>query len=400
MIEVKGQYNTALCFTNNLEDDAAKQIKAVCDRPEFEDSKIRIMPDVHVGMGCTIGTTMTISDKIVPTMVGVDIGCGMETARLADKEIDYQTLDNLIYREIPAGFAIREDYHALNDKIDLQELRCKAKVRIERGKRSIGTLGGGNHFIEVGKSATKKLYLTVHSGSRNLGKEVAEYYQDLAYKTHLGNNPQQLTEIIAQLKAAGKSKEINETIRAMKNREGYDLPKDLCYLSETLFADYLHDMKIVQYFAQLNRQAMIDIIVHGLKLEVESRFTTIHNYIDTKTMILRKGAVSALAGEILLLPINMKEGSLICLGKGNEEWNYSCPHGAGRLMSRREALRNITMAEYEQSMVGIYSSSINRKTLDEAPMAYKNSAEIIANIEPTATIIDKIVPTYNFKAAD
>lgn len=400
MIEVKGKYNKAVCFTEKLAEDAEKQIRELCDRPEFRESVIRIMPDVHIGMGCTIGTTMTIKDKIVPAMVGVDIGCGMETVKLADKEIDYPALDALIYREIPCGFAVRQDQHILNNKINLEDLRCKDKVRIERAKRSIGTLGGGNHFIEVGKTETGELYLTIHSGSRNLGKEVAEYYQDLAYKTLQGSNPQQLSELIAQLKASGRSKEIQSTLSAMKTGTALDLSKNLCYLSGVMFDDYLHDMKIVQYFAELNRQAMVDIIVCGLKLNEVSRFTTIHNYIDTELMILRKGAVSAKTGEMLLIPINMKEGSLICLGKGNAEWNYSSPHGAGRLMSRREAFHTISLSEYEESMTGIYTSSINSKTLDEAPMAYKDIDEIIANIEATAMIIDKIVPTYNFKAAE
>jgi len=364
MIQVSGTHNTAICYTDALEAAALKQIKAVCDWEEFGGCTIRIMPDVHAGMGCTIGTTMTIRDKIVPGMVGVDIGCGMETVKLAEKELDYKALDKLIRWEIPSGFEIRSAHHPLNTEIDLTKLHCIREVNLERAKRSIGTLGGGNHFIEVGRSADGDLYLVVHSGSRHLGTQVANFYQDEAYKICRG------------------------------------IPKDLSYVSGMLFDDYMHDMKLTQQFAALNRQAMTEVILKGMSLTETDRFTTIHNYIDTDTMMLRKGAVSAQAGERLLIPINMRDGSLICTGKGNADWNHSAPHGAGRLMSRSTALKTLSMTEYESEMSGIYTSSVNRKTLDEAPMAYKSMDEILRHITPTADIVERIRPTYNFKASN
>jgi RNA-splicing ligase RtcB len=359
------------------------------------------MPDVHAGMGCVIGTTMTITDKIVPGMVGVDIGCGMETVRLAEKEIDYKALDSLIRREIPSGRDIRKNYHPLNDEIELAELRCFSDVHLERAKRSIGTLGGGNHFIEVDRSDNGELYLVIHSGSRHIGKEVATLYQDEAYKTLCGNSKRQIEETIIALKKAGREREIAETIKRLKGavkREVGSIPKDLAYAAGDLFDDYIHDMKIIQCFAALNRQAMSEVILRGLGLTEIDRFTTIHNYIDTESMILRKGSVSAKKGERLLLPINMRDGSFICVGKGNEDWNCSAPHGAGRLMSRQAAFRILSMEEYAAGMNGIFTTSVNRKTLDESPMAYKNIDDILAHIGPTADVIERLHPVYNFKA--
>ena len=367
MIPVKGKHNTAICYTNALESASLEQIKAVCDRPEFACSKIRIMPDVHAGMGCTIGTTMTITDKIVPGMVGVDIGCGMETIQLAEKDIDYGALDALIRREIPSGKDVRESHHPLNNDIDLTRLKIAGEVKLERARRSIGTLGGGNHFIEVGRSQGGDLYLVVHSGSRHLGTEVANYYQDEAY-------------------------------RSRQTRPNY--PKDLAYATGAFFDDYIHDMKITQRFATLNRQAMVQVILAGMGLTEVSRFTTIHNYIDTDTMVLRKGAVSARAGEPLLIPINMRDGSLICVGKGNEDWNQSAPHGAGRLMSRTAAFKQLSMDDFAAEMAGVFTTSVNCHTLDEAPMAYKPMDEIVSHIGPTADIVEKICPEYNFKAGE
>ena len=365
MLKIQGTNNTAIVYTDNLEPTAQEQIQAVCDRPEFADCKIRIMPDVHAGMGCTIGTTMTITDKIVPGMVGVDIGCGMETVKLSDDNIDFAALDQLIRKEIPSGRDVRNSRHPLNIGINLKKLHCINEVNFERAQLSIGTLGGGNHFIEVGQSDKGGLYLIIHSGSRHLGTEVAEYYQKEARKSSSG-----------------------------------DIPKDLTYVSGKLFDDYIHDMKIIQRFAVLNRQAMAEIILKGMMLSEISRFTTIHNYIDTESRILRKGAVSAKSGEHLLIPINMRDGSLICVGKGNDEWNQSAPHGAGRIMSRTAALKNLSMQEYEKSMIGIFTSSVNRRTLDEAPMAYKNMDEIIKHITPTADIVERLKPVYNFKARE
>ena len=402
MLEIKGQYNTAICYTDELEESAERQIKSVCDQIEFVGSKIRIMPDVHAGMGCSIGTTMTIIDKIVPGMVGVDIGCGMETVEIAEREIDFLKLDELIRQEIPYGREVREIHHPLNYEIDLKELRCRGSVKLDRARKSIGTLGGGNHFIEVDRADDGRLFIVVHSGSRHIGNEVAQLYQDQAYKELGGSSKAQLTAVIQQLKEEGRAREINETVKRIKAESAskVTIPKDLAYVKGQLFDDYIHDMKIIQLFAFLNRKAMMDVILKGMGLTRVETFTTIHNYIDTDSMILRKGAVSAKAGEKLLIPINMRDGSLICVGKGNEDWNFSAPHGAGRLMSRTAAKRDLSMEEYRAEMVGIFTTCVVEETLDEAPMAYKSMDEIVRQIGPTAEIIERIKPVYNFKAAE
>ena len=400
MVTIQGLYNTAVCYTPELEDLAAKQIKAVCDQAEFAGCKIRVMPDVHAGKGCTIGTTMTIQDKIVPGMVGVDIGCGMETVELAESEIDFTKLDALIRKEIPYGREVRDTLHALNTEIDLTQLRCADQVNLNRAMRSIGTLGGGNHFIEVDRSEDGRLFLIVHSGSRHLGTEVAEYYQNEGRRALWGGANYQIQEVIAQLKAEGRFKEIQKTISALRTEHELSIPKDLAYVEGKLFEDYIHDMKITQQFAMLNRKAMVDVIMTGMGFTAVEAFTTIHNYIDTDAMILRKGSVSARAGEKLLIPINMRDGSLICVGKGNQDWNCSAPHGAGRLMSRRAAFNVLTMEEFKREMDGIYTTCVLPDTLDESPMAYKNMDEIVDQIGPTAEVVERIRPVYNFKAAD
>ena len=400
MITIQGLYNTAVCYTPALEDLAAKQIKAVCDQAEFAGCKIRVMPDVHAGKGCTIGTTMTIRDKIVPGMVGVDIGCGMETVELAESEIDFAKLDALIRKEIPYGREVRDTLHALNTEIDLTQLRCADQVNLNRAMRSIGTLGGGNHFIEVDRSEDGRLFLIVHSGSRHLGTEVAEYYQNEGRRALWGGANYQIQEVIAQLKAEGRFKEIQKTISALRTEHELSIPKDLAYVEGKLFEDYIHDMKITQQFAMLNRKAMVDVIMTGMGFTAVEAFTTIHNYIDTDAMILRKGSVSARAGEKLLIPINMRDGSLICVGKGNQDWNCSAPHGAGRLMSRRAAFNVLSMEEFKREMEGIYTTCVLPDTLDESPMAYKSMDEIVDQIGPTAEIVERIRPVYNFKAAD
>jgi len=368
MIELTGKYNTAKVFTTTAESSAITQIEHLLNQAFMEGSKIRVMPDAHMGMGCTIGTTMTITDKIVPNLVGVDIGCGMETATLKEKRIELEQLDKAIHHHIPAGFSIRKTPHHFNDEIDLHTLRCAKHVDLKRAVLSIGTLGGGNHFIELGADSSGKLHLVIHSGSRNLGKQVCELYQNMAAES-LG-------------------------------RKGKGADRVLAYLEGTLFDDYLHDMAIVQRYADLNRKAIIRELEKRVKLKVTEQFTTVHNYIDLEKMILRKGAISAKKGERVLIPMNMRDGSLVCIGKGNEDWNYSAPHGAGRIMSRKVAKQNITMTQYEKSMKGIYSTTVNKSTLDEAPSAYKPMEEIIANICATAEIVEKIKPLYNFKAAE
>lgn len=400
MVLVQGAYNTAVCYTPELEEAAQQQIQAVCDRPEFAGCKIRIMPDVHAGKGCTIGTTMTIQDKIVPGMVGVDIGCGMETVALAEREIDFDRLDALIREEIPCGREIRDTPHDLNGEIDLTQLRCARQVNLSRAMRSIGSLGGGNHFIEIDRAEDGRLYLVVHSGSRHLGTEVANFYQEEGRRALWGGAHYQIQEAVRRLKAEGRFQEIQTTILALKKERELKIPKDLAYVEGKLFEDYLHDMKLTQQFAMLNRKAIVEVIMRGMGLTAVELFTTIHNYIDTDAMILRKGSVSAAAGEKLLIPINMRDGSLICVGKGNEAWNCSAPHGAGRLMSRRAALQVLSMEQFQREMQGIYTTCVLPDTLDESPMAYKSMDEIVAQIQPTAEIVERIRPVYNFKAAD
>ncbi len=402
MIEIRGIYNTAKCFTDSMEEFAAAQIRSVCDQPAFAGTKIRIMPDVHAGMGCTIGTTMTLRDKVVPGMVGVDIGCGMETVVLEDKSIDFDALDRLIRTQIPCAENIRQVPHAFNAEVDLRELCCYDHVNADRAEKSIGTLGGGNHFIEVDRDEEGTLYLVIHSGSRHLGTEVAKYYQEEGYKILCGCGWKQIREVMDRLKAEGRYKEIQPTIDRMKAQLGIGttIPRELAYVEGHFFDEYIHDMKITQHFAMLNRKAMAKVILEGMGLKEKERFTTIHNYIDTDAMILRKGAVSAKSGEKLLIPINMRDGSLICIGRGNEDWNCSAPHGAGRLMSRKQASQTLSMEEFERAMDGIYTTCVSKGTLDESPMAYKPMDDIVANIGPTAEIVKVIRPVYNFKAGE
>ena len=400
MIELNGKYNSAKVFTEVIEADAVAQIIAFCSQPMSAGQKIRIMPDVHAGAGCTIGTTMTITDKVIPNLVGVDIGCGMETVRLKEKHIELQKLDKLIYARIPSGFAIREAPHRYAEKIDLSELFCAKHIDILRAEKSIGTLGGGNHFIEADKGADGSIYIVIHSGSRHLGVEVARYYQNEAYRRLNKSSDKEVNELIARLKAEGKQKQIQTELRKLENTKTTDIPKHLAYCEGELFEQYIHDMKIVQQFAMLNRQAMMDEIIKGMHLHTEEQFTTVHNYIDTDEMILRKGAVSAKAGEKLLIPINMRDGSLICTGMGNPDWNCSAPHGAGRLMSRSQAKQSFTVSEFKKQMDGIYTTSVNAQTLDECPMAYKSMSDIVDNIGDTVEINEVIKPVYNFKAGE
>jgi RNA-splicing ligase RtcB len=398
MIELKGAFNTALCFADEIEETAESQILLVCGQKEFSVCKIRVMPDVHAGKGCVVGMSMTLTDKIVPGMVGVDIGCGMETVELAEKEIDFQRLDETIRKSVPAGRNVREDFHPFNNEIELCGLRCAKKVSLDRARRSIGSLGGGNHFIEVGRSDDGRLFLVAHSGSRHLGSEVANLYQKEAARQLAGTTCPQLKELIEKLKSEGRSKEIQSTLSSLKKRNDQKIPEDLAYVSGGLFDDYIHDMRITQRFASLNRLAIIDAILRGLGLTKADGFSTIHNYIDMDSMILRKGAVSAKLGEKLLIPLNMKDGSLICVGKGNNDWNCSAPHGAGRAMSRSKASKTLSLDEYKRQMEGIFTTSVNVGTLDESPAAYKSVEAIVRNISPTAEIVSWIKPVYNFKA--
>ncbi|MCI8664068.1 MAG: RtcB family protein [Hungatella sp.] len=399
---VEGRYNTAKVYTEVVEDVALTQIRTLCDQEYTKGLRIRIMPDVHAGAGCTIGTTMTIRDAVVPNLVGVDIGCGMETIRLKNRHLELGKLDKLIYEKIPSGFQIREKEHGLNEEIDLTELKClkAAKINMDRAVRSLGTLGGGNHFIEVDRDDEGELYLVIHSGSRHLGLEVANFYQEQAWQSLNGHSPADVKGLIEEYKAAGREKEIQKAVEKLKSQVRTEIPRTLAYCQGELLKDYIHDMKLVQRFAMLNRKAMAQELIKGMKLKVEEEFTTVHNYIDTDDMILRKGAVSAKKGEKLLIPINMRDGSLICVGKGNEDWNFSAPHGAGRLMSRRKAKESYTVSEFKKQMAGIFTTSVNAQTLDECPMAYKGMEDIVENIGDTAEIVKVIRPVYNFKAGE
>lgn len=400
MIILNGKYNTAKVFTDVIDENAISQIITLCNQPVSAGSQIRIMPDVHAGAGCTIGTTMTVTDKAIPNLVGVDIGCGMETVKLKEKHIELQQLDKLIYRAIPSGFSIRKKPHRYIEKVNLAELYCIEHVNLERAELSMGTLGGGNHFIEADKGTDGSIYIVIHSGSRHLGVETAKYYQEEAYRRLNRSSRKEVDELVARLKAEGKSKQIESEVKKLKNTKTTDIPKPLAYTDGELFEQYIHDMKIVQEFARLNRLAMMDEIIKGMGLHVVEQFTTIHNYIDTESMILRKGAVSAKEGEKLLIPINMRDGSLICTGKGNPDWNYSAPHGAGRIMSRSQAKQSFTVSEYKKQMKGIYTTSVNAGTLDECPMVYKSMNDILDNIGDTAEVNEIIRPVYNFKAGE
>lgn len=400
MLEIKGKVNTALCYAKVIEDEAIEQIRRMCDYEFTEGSKIRIMPDVHAGKGCTIGTTMTVTDKAVPNIVGVDIGCGMYTVNLGNGGIDFEKLDEAAHY-VPSGMNVWE---GRLEKFDLTELRCYRNLKdTKRLERSLGTLGGGNHFIEVERSQDGINYLVIHTGSRNLGKQVAEIYQQLAIDLNKGIETylEQRNAIIAEYKAAGRRSQIQAALEEISwNKRESTIPEDLCYLYGTYFEDYLHDVEICQRFARRNREKIAEVILGRTGLTGKDAFHTIHNYIDTDEMILRKGAIAVHEGEKVLIPINMRDGSVLAIGKGNPEWNYSAPHGAGRIMSRTMAKKSLSMEEYRNVMEGIYTTSVNEETLDEAPMAYKSLDDIIDVIKESVTIIGVMKPIYNFKASD
>ena len=399
MLELSGKYNTAKVFTEVIEQGAISQIINMCNQRAFEGSKIRIMPDVHAGKGCTIGTTMTIEDKVVPNLVGVDIGCGMEVCILDTDTLDFGKLDRVIRERVPSGFAIRSKVHRFSSNIDVKRLRCYGSIKDteDRALLSLGSLGGGNHFIEVDANEDGVLYLVVHSGSRHLGVAVASHYQKEAYRLlskRFGKEAKD--EVIMRLKAEGRVQDIQDELGKLTLES---VPEEFAYCEGELFDDYVHDMKLVQRYAVWNRKAMVDEILTGMGIGSVGGFTTIHNYLDTENMILRKGAVSAQAGEKLIIPINMRDGSLICTGKGNPDWNCSAPHGAGRLMSRSQAKEAISLDEFERSMRGIYTTSVGMGTIDESPMAYKSIDDILGNIGDTVEVDEIVIPVYNFKAS-
>ena len=398
VLEIKGKVNTALCYAQVVEDEAIEQIRRMCDHDFTQGAQIRIMPDVHSGKGCTIGTTMTIKDKAVPNIVGVDIGCGMYTVNIGKGDIDFEKLDAAAHF-IPSG---KQVWDGRKERFDLQELRCYRSLKQTKWlERSIGTLGGGNHFIEVDEAADGTKYLVIHSGSRNLGKQVADIYQKLAVDLNKGIEEYLIKrdEIIRTYKEQGRRQEIQAALKQIQwEQQEATIPEDLCYLYGTYLEDYLHDVEICQRFAKRNRELMAEILMEKAGLTGTDAFHTIHNYIDTDEMILRKGAIAAHKGEKVLIPINMRDGSVLAVGKGNPDWNYSAPHGAGRLMSRTKAKESLSLEEYKETMSGIYTTSVSEATLDEAPMAYKRLEDIIDVIRESVDVIDVMKPIYNFKA--
>lgn len=398
MFEIKGKVNTAICYATVVEDEAIEQIRRMCDYHMSEGSQIRIMPDVHYGKGCTIGTTMTISDKAVPNVVGVDIGCGMYTMNLGHQEIDFEKLDEVCHA-IPHGNDVWNERHM---KFDLTRLECYRQLKdSKRLERSIGTLGGGNHFIEIDVASDGTKYLVIHSGSRNLGTQVAGIYQQLAIDLNKGIEPylEAREELIRTYKEQGRRGEIEAALKQLKwDKQAMTIPMDLCFVYGKYLDQYLHDVEICQEFALLNREKMAEIILKECGLTGTDGFHTIHNYIDTKEMILRKGSIAAHKGEKVLIPINMRDGSVLAVGKGNPEWNYSAPHGAGRIMSRSKAKSTLSMEEYQETMKGIYTTSVTTATIDEAPMAYKSLEDIIDVIRDSVDIIEIMKPIYNFKS--
>ena len=402
MFEIKGKVNTAICYAAVVEEEAIEQIRRMCDHEFTKGSMIRIMPDVHAGKGCTIGTTMTITDKAVPNVVGVDIGCGMYTVELGKIEIDFEKVDEAAHY-IPSGMEVWE---GRMERFDLTTLRCYRYLKnTKRLERSLGTLGGGNHFIEIDEAADGTKYLVIHSGSRNLGKQVAEYYQSLAADLNLGKEEyfKERDELIRTYKEQGRRKEIQKVLKEMEKEwkaKEPTIPADLCYVYGEYLEDYLRDVELCQKFAKRSRERMAEIILERTGMKALSSFHTIHNYIDTEEMILRKGAIAAHDGELVLIPINMRDGSVLARGKGNPEWNYSAPHGAGRIMSRTKAKETLDLEAYKATMAGIYTTSVNEATLDEAPMAYKSLEDIIDVIEESVDVIEVLNPIYNFKASD
>lgn len=402
MFEIKEKVNTAVCYAAVVEEEAIEQIRRMCDYEFTEGSKIRIMPDVHAGKGCTIGTTMTINDKVVPNIVGVDIGCGMYTVELGLVNIDFERVDAAVH-EIPSGRGVWE---GRMERFDLTGLACYRSLKqTKRLERSLGTLGGGNHFIEIDVASDGNKYLVIHSGSRNLGKQVAELYQALAVDLNLGkaNYFEQRDEIIRTYKEQGRRSEIQAALKSLEaewKAKEPTMPADLCYLYGTYLEDYLHDVEICQQFARRSRERMAEIILEKTGMTARSSFHTIHNYIDTREMILRKGSIAAHAGELVLIPINMRDGSVLARGKGNPEWNFSAPHGAGRLMSRMKARETLNLEAYRKTMEGIYTTSVNESTLDEAPMAYKSLDDILDVIRDSVDVIEVLKPIYNFKASE
>ena len=391
-------------FTDNIDEKAVAQIDLLLEQEAFKDSKVRIMPDVHAGKGCVIGFTGNLGNKVIPNIVGVDIGCGMFCAYLGKIDIDYEKLDNFIKENIPSGMNVNETKIA---DFDLKQLYCYDKLKhYQWVENSAGSLGGGNHFIEIDESEDGGKYLVIHSGSRNLGTQVAEYYQDLADQLcnhDLEDYQNKRNEVLTTYKELGRAKEIQSTLIALKKKfeeSKNRIPYDLAYLENEYRDSYLHDMKLCQEFAVLNRYTMAKTISEHMGWNLDDYFESVHNYISFEDNIVRKGAISAKKGEQVIIPINMRDGCIIGIGKGNEDWNNSAPHGAGRVMSRAQAMKTIDLEEYKKSMENIYTTSVTEETKDEAPFVYKSIEEILEHIVPTVEVTKIIKPVYNFKASE
>lgn len=403
MVVINGKNTCAYVYADIVDEATIKQIKLLVDQYFMKDIRVSIMADCHAGCGCVIGTTFQINDKIVPNLVGVDIGCGMLTVMLGKIDIDFKMLDNFIKENIPAGMDVNGDGNDLSNIID--NLRCYGSLKnIEHLRKSIGSLGGGNHFIEIDKNENDEYYLIIHTGSRNLGLQVAKIYQDLAIKYHnnkIFNKKSAINELILNYKRLNLEAQIqNEIERIAQINLEISIPRELCYLEGDEFDDYLYDMDICQSFAALNRGEIAKKIVDFLGLDYDClyKFETVHNYINMNDKILRKGAISAYAGEVVLIPMNMRDGCIIARGKGNPLYNYSAPHGAGRIMSRAEAFKVINVDDFKKVMKGIYTTTSNENTIDESPFVYKPMASILNNINDTVEVLQIIKPVYNFKA--
>lgn len=388
-------------FTNNIEPEALQQIHTLMAQEAFKDCKVRIMPDVHAGAGCVIGFTADLGDKVIPNIVGVDIGCRMYCAGLGRIDIDFPKLDAIIRQYVPSG----RNVHDEPGTFDLSALFCYRSLKnTEWLARSMGTLGGGNHFIEIDADSEGNKYLIIHTGSRNLGKQVAEHYQAMAISAINGSFDKNAKRdaLIAEYKSSGRQNEIQTALKALDREYApvERMPNDLCYLEGGERVAYLHDMSICQTFAALNRSRIAHILIEHMGWTICSSFESVHNYIDHDGNMVRKGAISAKKGKRVLIPINMRDGCILGTGKGNSDWNYSAPHGAGRIMSRMKARQTLTMNEYSEAMSGIFTTSVSTDTIDEAPMAYKPMQEIIDNIEPTVQIDKILKPVYNFKASE
>ena len=397
---IQGKVASAVVYANIIEQEAIDQIRRMCDHEFTRGCTIRIMPDVHAGSGCTIGTTMTVRNKAVPNVVGVDIGCGMYTVRLNEREVDFARVDEAAHY-IPSGMGVWE---SVREPFDLSALRCFPLLKdVPRLQCSLGTLGGGNHFIEIDKAADGTLYLVIHTGSRNLGRQVASHYQKLAVELNQGRDEYHAMRnaLIDEYKASGRSREIESALKEFKwIKKPLSVPEDLCCVYGEYLEDYLHDVEICQQFARRNRELIAGILLSRSGLTAAESFHTIHNYIDTQEMILRKGAIAAHKGEKVLIPINMRDGSVLAVGRGNPDWNYSAPHGAGRLLSRTAARESLDIEAYKEAMKGVYTTSVSASTLDEAPMAYKSLQDIIGVIKDSVDVIDVMKPVFNFKASD